>query len=592
MPTLYKPRNMVGSTIASGTNFVHGTDSQVQLTDAGDFDSEGGYIRIDDGSQWALYEYTGINSNTLTGLTAADYIAKSTASHTFSEGTPVTVEATADLWRDIVDILRGDLTWALSKFSNITGVDHFTVATSAPSAGVADRIIFDKNSGRILHDDGATLTDLGLSESEITLGNLGSLDAGGNAVTNILSLVVSDTGDDIRLRKDGSGNFELYNDSDGATLLTVDENTAEIITQGNIDLGNTHQIINLPDPTSPQDAATKSYVDAIEQGLDIKDSVVAATDGTNIDLSSSTDPNPIDGVTLSDSDRVLLKDQTTDSENGIWTAVTATDPSSWIRSNDADEDNEVTAGLFVFVEEGTINQNRGFVVTTNDPITVGTTDITFTQFSGAGQITAGNGLNKSGDTLNHDSASVHESGGDLSITHNNLDISSSDHHTQTTSSDIDLGSLGNYDAGGNSITNQSTTWSDFNNLDLSNVSNAAQADFATFGQATVNLADGDSLQLARTHIPIGQAIKVIKAAISQKDGTYGTSGLDIEVYNQTDSTSIYSFDSSASTTEGLDEGSYDSPLATGGTGDEIIIRISNSTGSAQDVQAWLTAVIE
>ena len=150
--------------------------------------------------------------------------------------------------------------------------------------------------------------------------------------------------------------------------------------------------------------------------------------------------------------------------------------------------------------------------------------------------------------------------------------------------DIDLDSY--------SIPNQSTSWADFNNLDLSNVNNAAQADFATFGQATVNLADGDSLQLARTHIPTGQAIKIIKAAISQKDGTYGTSGLDIEAYNETDAATIYSFDASGTTVEGLDEGSYTSPLATGGTGDEIIIRIVNGTGSAQDIQAWLAAVIE
>lgn len=186
-----------------------------------------------------------------------------------------------------------------------------------------------------------------------------------------------------------------------------------------IDAGST-QIINVADPTNSQDAATKNYVDAVEQSLDIKDSVKAATNGSNIDLTSSSDPNPIDGVTLSDGDRVLLKDQTTASENGIYDAVTAINPTSWVRSDDADEDSEVTSGLFVFVEEGTANSNRGFVLTTNDPITVGTTDLSFTQFSGAGQITAGTGLNKSGNTINHDSASVHESGGAVEINHDNL----------------------------------------------------------------------------------------------------------------------------------------------------------------------------
>ena len=190
--TLYKPRNMVGSTIVSGSNFVHGTDSQINLVDAGDFESEGGYIRIDDGSQWALYEYTGINSDTLTGLSLAGYIAESTSSHTFEEGAPVTLEATADLWRDIVSILRGDMAWALEKFSNITGVEYIKsdIATNL-SAGIPDRICFEEDTGRVLYDNGTSFVELGLSESEITLGNLGSLDTKGNSITDLFAILDS-----------------------------------------------------------------------------------------------------------------------------------------------------------------------------------------------------------------------------------------------------------------------------------------------------------------------------------------------------------------------------------------------------------------
>lgn len=158
-------------------------------------------------------------------------------------------------------------------------------------------------------------------------------------------------------------------------------------------------ITGLPSPSTNSDAATKQYVDAVEQALDIKESVEAATDGTNIDLTSATDPNPIDGHTLDNGDRVLLKDQSTGSENGIYVATTATDPTTWTRSVDADEDSEVTSGMFTFVEQGTANANSGWVLTTSDPITVGTTSLDFTKFSGAGQINAGGGLLKNGDTL-------------------------------------------------------------------------------------------------------------------------------------------------------------------------------------------------
>ena len=106
----------------------------------------------------------------------------------------------------------------------------------------------------------------------------------------------------------------------------------------------------------------------------------------------------IDGVTLVAGDRVLLKDQSTASENGIYVAV-ASGAGAAPRATDADTSAEVTTGMFTFVSEGTVNADNGFVLTTNDTITLGTTNLTFVQFSGAGQITAGAGLTKSGNTL-------------------------------------------------------------------------------------------------------------------------------------------------------------------------------------------------
>jgi hypothetical protein len=161
---------------------------------------------------------------------------------------------------------------------------------------------------------------------------------------------------------------------------------------------NSRKITNLADPTADQDAATKAYVDAARSGLDVKQSVRVATTG-NITLGSAT--TTIDGITLNLLDRVLVKDQSTASENGIYVVS----PGSWIRATDADSSAEVTAGMFTFVSEGTVNADSGWVLTTNDTITLGTTDLAFAQFSGAGQITAGSGLTKSGNTLDVGTAS-------------------------------------------------------------------------------------------------------------------------------------------------------------------------------------------
>ena len=154
---------------------------------------------------------------------------------------------------------------------------------------------------------------------------------------------------------------------------------------------NSQKITNLATPTADTDAATKAYVDAARSGLDVKGSVRAATTA-NITLSGA---QTIDGVSVIAGDRVLVKDQSTASTNGIYVAAAST----WSRATDADVNAEVHAGMFTFVEEGTANADSGWVLTTNNPIVVGSTALAFAQFSGAGQITAGAGLTKTGNTI-------------------------------------------------------------------------------------------------------------------------------------------------------------------------------------------------
>jgi hypothetical protein len=161
----------------------------------------------------------------------------------------------------------------------------------------------------------------------------------------------------------------------------------------NIDI-NSNELTNVSDPTSAQSVATKAYVDAVKTGLDVKGSVKVATTA-NITLSGT---QTIDGIAVSADERVLVKNQSTGSQNGIYDCKAG----AWARSSDFDANTEVTSGAFVFVEQGTVNADAGFVLTTDGTITVGTTALSFTQFSGAGQITAGDGLQKSGNALSAD----------------------------------------------------------------------------------------------------------------------------------------------------------------------------------------------
>jgi hypothetical protein len=146
-------------------------------------------------------------------------------------------------------------------------------------------------------------------------------------------------------------------------------------------------------PAAADDAANKGYVDAARSGLDVKASVRATTTAPIV----LEDLQTIDDVVLVAGNRVLVRDQTDPADNGIYDVV---DDGPWVRSADANQNFEVTAGMFTFVEEGTLHADSGWVLTTNDPIVVGTTPLVFAQFSGAGQITAGTGMTKDGNTLN------------------------------------------------------------------------------------------------------------------------------------------------------------------------------------------------
>jgi hypothetical protein len=184
---------------------------------------------------------------------------------------------------------------------------------------------------------------------------------------------------------------KAYVDSQDALRLALTGGTMS----GAIAMG-TSKITGLGTPTADQDAATKAYVDSVAQGLDVKASCRAAT-VANISLSGA---QTIDGVAVIAGDRVLVKDQSTASQNGIYVAAAG----AWSRSTDADTWAELV-GAFTFIEDGTVNDNTGWVCTSPPGGTLGSTAVTFEQFSGAGQVIAGTGMSKTGNTLNVNTAS-------------------------------------------------------------------------------------------------------------------------------------------------------------------------------------------
>ena len=213
-------------------------------------------------------------------------------------------------------------------------------------------------------------------------------------------------------------------DLNGITSLDVDNITVDANTISTTDTNG--DLVLSPDGTATvtvpsgyearagfgsDSLVNKSYVDSVANGLDVKASVRVTT---TADLSATYNNSNgtltanangaivIDGVTLVLNDRVLVKDQTTQTQNGFYKVTTVGSGSAAFvltRTPDANEASEITGGAFTFVEEGTANADNGYVATHNGIPTLGTTNITFDQFSGAGQIAAGNGLTKTGNTI-------------------------------------------------------------------------------------------------------------------------------------------------------------------------------------------------
>jgi hypothetical protein len=249
------------------------------------------------------------------------------------------------------------------------------------------------------------------------------------------------------------GNGLDYDDTTGAISVDPSEFALSAIGVPTADVSlNSNKITNLATPTNSTDAATKSYVDGVSQGLHIHQSARAAT-ATNVNISTELEPGDIiDGVTLAENDRVLVKSQTNSAQNGIYVVQSS---GAALRASDFNEPIEVDGGDFVFVNQGTLYADTGWVQVTDNVVTIGTDPIVFTQFSGAGTYLAGTGLTLTGNTFSINTGTTVDLSTAQTLTNKTINLSSNTisgtlAEFNTAVSNADLASL----AGAETLTNK------------------------------------------------------------------------------------------------------------------------------------------
>jgi hypothetical protein len=262
-------------------------------------------------------------------------------------------------------------------FEGATANDFETTLTVADPT--ADRTITlpDVTGTVITSGDSGTVTNTMLQNSSITINGTPTALGGSINITAGVSSV------------SGTSSQIAVSSTTGDITLSLPN---AVVFPGSVTLN--------ADPVNALDAATKQYVDAVAEGLHVHASVVAATTA-NVDLSTGLEAGDvIDGVTLVAGDRVLVKNQSTTSENGIYIASTS---GAAVRASDYNTASEIDPGDFFFVTGGTTYDNTGWVQTAV-VTTLGTDPITFEQFSGAGTYLAGNGLTLTGNTFSINTA--------------------------------------------------------------------------------------------------------------------------------------------------------------------------------------------
>ena len=362
--------------------------------------------------------------NTPTGLTKTD-VGLANLDNTADANKPISqaTQTALDAKRDIAE----SITLAATKVIVFEGTtnDEYETALKVDDPTADREITFPNATGTVvLHDASQTLTNKTITSASNTISitastvsdfNEAAQDAIGNAVGTGLSyndstgaVAVDTTAIQIRVTDVSDTEIGYLNGVSSAIQTQIDGKAASSHTHAQSDITNlttdlaakaalsgatfTGAVVLHADPATALGAATKQYVDSIAEGLHVHASVVAAT-SANITLATDVENgDTLDGVTLATGNRILVKNQSTASENGIYVVAASGAPS---RATDFDSALEIDGGDFVFVTGGTLYDNTGWVQT-NTVGTVGTDAIAFSQFSGAGSVTAGTNISVSG----------------------------------------------------------------------------------------------------------------------------------------------------------------------------------------------------
>ena len=386
---------------ASNLDIDAGTiDLETQATEFKIIDNSATALTITEGSTtYMTFVTTNSSEKIVTGKSLVVDGNGSSGGVTISDGT--------------IDLRTGTGNVAKIKFYCESANAHFqTLAASPHSAGASNTLVLPAAGSNLISDTATqTLTNKTLTSPDI---NTPDIDGGTIDGTAIQTGSIDNT--PIGASTPNTGAF---------TSLTVDNVSVDTNTisttnsNGNLVLSpNGTGTVTVPSGYKNRagfgtnSLATKEYVDAVKQALDIKESVLVATtsnisgtynNGSGTITAGSNGAFSVDGQTPSQGARVLVKDQSAAAENGIYTLTTVGSggaPFVLTRADDADESANLTGGTFVFVETGTANGENGFVFTHDGAPTLGTTALNVSQFSGAGQVIAGDALTKSGNTLN------------------------------------------------------------------------------------------------------------------------------------------------------------------------------------------------